>query len=289
MIPLAGGPALVPELVPKRNLDTANALEVMSFTLSGVLGPPLAGLIIAGAGAPLVLFIDALTYLIFAVAIAGVRLPVTERAAPKTASARSRLRDAFGLLRRNRVLRSTTLMFMAFNIGFGAALVWLPIFVDKVLGGGSGLYGSLLGLTAVGEVLSSILTGGLQMPFSLGKMISGSQVLAGACLSLLLLSTGIVWTSLVFVLFGLFHSPLTIWAQTLRMQIIPEQLRGRTFAVLRTLMQAASPLGGLLAGFLLPLIGVPAMVFASAGAIGVPGLLGYGVKELREADRDLAR
>ncbi len=45
-------------------------------------------------------------------------------------------------------------------------------------------------------------------------------------------------------LFGLFSAPLTIWAQTLRMQIIPESLRGRTFALLRTLMQSANPIGG---------------------------------------------
>jgi hypothetical protein len=64
------------------------------------------------------------------------------------------------------------------------------------------------------------------------------------------------------------------------MQIIPETLRGRTFALLRTLMQSASPVGGIVAGFLLPVVGIPAMISLSAALIGTPGLLGYRVKDL---------
>lgn len=284
MIPLAGGPALVPDLVPGSSLDTANALEVLSFTLGGVIGPPLAGLIIARFGAPTVLYLDAATYFGFAAAVAGIRIGAGRRAAGAGLSRRYRISDAFTLVRRSRVLLSTTLMFMAFNVGFGAALVWLPVYADRVLGGGPGLYGVLLGLTAVGEVLSSLLVGGLRMPFSLGIMIASSQLLAGSTLALLLLSNNHWWVFVVFVLFGLLHSPLTIWAQTLRMQIIPAELRGRTFALLRTMMQGASPLGGLLSGYLLPVIGMSALIEASSGMIAIPGLVGLQVRELRQAD-----
>ncbi|HXV42139.1 MAG TPA: hypothetical protein VEC96_03705 [Anaerolineae bacterium] len=67
----------------------------------------------------------------------------------------------------------------------------------------------------------------------------------------------------------------------MRMQIIPEPLRGRTFALLRTLMQRTNPLGGVMAGLLLPLVGLPALIALSASLIGVPGLLGYRVRALR--------
>lgn len=288
MIPLAGGPAMAPDMVPQGGLDTANALEVLSFTLGGVIGPPLAGLISARFGPPTVLFIDALSYFGFAAAIAGVKLTSTKTAPSALQHARHRIIDAVDLVRRNKILLSTTLMFMAFNLGFGAALVWLPVYTDRMLGGGSELYGLLLGLTAVGEVASSLLVGGLRMPFSLGAMIAGSQLLAGGALTLLLISHAYGWVFLVFVLFGVLHSPLTIWAQSLRMQIIPIELRGRTFALLRTLMQAASPLGGLVSGFVLPAVGIPAMIAGSSAAIGIPGFLGLRVDELRQADQRLA-
>jgi hypothetical protein len=81
----------------------------------------------------------------------------------------------------------------------------------------------------------------------------------------------------------MFSAPLTIWAQTLRMQIIPAYLRGRTFALLRTLMQGAGPLASAAAGVMLPLVGGSALVAASAALIGGPGLLGARVKALRQA------
>jgi MFS family permease len=175
-------------------------------------------------------------------------------------------------------------MFMAFNVGMGALFVWLPIFADEVLGGGAELYGTLLGVLAVGEVLSSLLAGGLVLSLSLGTLICLAQLLSGLSLALLLPGKPVAWTLLSLALFGLFSAPLTIWAQTLRMQIIPEALRGRTFALLRTLMQGANPLGGLLGGFLLPILGMPIMIILSVAIIAVPGVLGYNVRELRQGN-----
>jgi hypothetical protein len=60
-------------------------------------------------------------------------------------------------------------------------------------------------------------------------------------------------------------------------------MRGRVFALLRTLMQGATPLGGALAGFLLPVAGIPLMVIGSALIVGLPGLAGMQVPELKRA------
>ena len=181
------------------------------------------------------------------------------------------------------VLLSTTLMYMAANIGIGFLAVWLPVYSDQVLGGGSELYGALLGFWAVGEVASTLLVGSLALRLPLGSLITMAQMLAGATLGILLLGKQLWWIILGLTLFGFFSATLTIWAQTLRMQIIPEPLRGRTFALLRTLMQSAYPLGGAAAGWLLPLLGIPAMIGLSALLVGAPGLAGYPVRELRQA------
>jgi MFS family permease len=285
MIPLAGGPALVPSLVPRQHLATANALEVLSFTLAGVIGPPLAGFLIAQFGAPNVVALDVLSYLVFAIMLTRVKPEVEESAASPAGRTSYALKDAFRLLLQNKILLSTTLMFMAANIGFGAMQVWLPIFVDQVLGSGPEWYGILLGFLALGEVASSIPAGSMRSSLSLGTLICLAQFLTGVSLALCLAFRNHSGVIISLTLFGLFSAPLTIWAQTLRMQIIPEPLRGRTFALLRTLMQGTNPLGGLLAGLLLPLLGLSTIIGLSTAVISLPALLGYGVKELRLADK----
>ncbi|MFL5804547.1 MAG: MFS transporter [Roseiflexaceae bacterium] len=283
MISLAGGPALVPSLVPREQLDTANALEMLSFTLGGVIGPVVAGALIAWVGAPNVVIVDAISYLAFALALSRTRLLDEPDAARQADGPVYHIGHAVQLLLKNPILLTTTLMFMAFNIGGGALAVWLPILSDRVLGGGPELYGMLLGALALGEVVSAFLAGGLVLPFALGALICLAQALSGAALGVVLAGRNAWVVGAGLALFGAFSSPLTIWAQTLRMRIIPERLRGRTFALLRMLMQSGNPIGGAAAGILLPALGLPAMILLSAIIIGLPGLLGAQVRALRRA------
>jgi MFS family permease len=283
MISLAGGPALIPALVQREQLATANALEMLSFTLGGVIGPVLAGLLIAQVGAPNVVIVDAISYFTFALLLARIGDTGQRRERAQLDHPPHHLGHAVQLLLKNKVLLATTCMFMAFNIGSGVYSVWLPILADQTLGGGSKLYGILLGALACGEVAGALLAGGRSFRLALGALICFAQALAGAALGIVLIGPT-VWSAMVgLALCGAFSAPLTIWAQTLRMQIIPEQLRGRMFALLRTLMQSGNPLGAAIAGLLLPTLGITTMIVLSALVSGVPGLLGYQVGALRRA------
>jgi len=282
MISLAGGPALVPSLVKREQLDTANALETLSFTLSGIIGPPVAGLLIGRIGAPNVLLIDAVSYFIFAALLLRVAATGESKSPGQTERGPAlRYRDAARLLFENRVLLATTLMFMSFNLGFGALTVWLPLYTGEIASGSPELYGILLGVFAAGEVISAALAGSIVTEVALGTRISIAQAISGLSLAILLLGPNLWGLAIGLFLMGFFSAPLTIWAQTLRMQVIPDEMRGRTFALLRTLMQGTVPLGGAIAGWLLPLTGISAMVLLSALLAGLPGLAGLQVREMR--------
>jgi MFS family permease len=284
MVSLAGGPTLIPSIVKPEQLETANAMETLSFTVSGVIGPPLAGLLIVWIGTENVVILDTASYFIFAILLLGVTVAGADHPAFAKRSDSVRILDAVRLMTGNKVLLSTTLMFMSFNIGLGALTVYLPLVSDQIAAGSSEVFGALLGAMSLGEVISAWLAGSLVLKLTLGKRIALSQVLSGLSVVLLLSGSTFWGVATGLFLLGFFSSPLTIWAQTLRMQIIPVELRGRTFALLRTLMQGATPLGGALAGFLLPVVGIPLMVGFSAVVIGAPGVAGMQTVELRQAD-----
>jgi MFS family permease len=286
MIIWAGGPSIVPLLVEEEQLPTANALEAFAWTFSNVAGPALAGLLIAAVGAPNVVAIDAISYFAFALLLLGVHIPQQESAEDEVgnrAAKQVRYGEAFKLLLGNRIIAPITYMFFFFNIAHGMLQVWLPIFADLTLGGGAQLYGLLLAASSLGEVSSAFIAGALTYRISLGRLIALSQTAAGLVFLLLLTATTPVLTAIFLFLFGMFHGPLSIWAQTLRMRIIPPDLRGRLFALIRLSVVAGYPLGGALAGVLTVSLGIPGLILLSTGLMTLPGIGALMVRELRNS------
>jgi MFS family permease len=285
MIPLAGAPALIPSLVPADRLQTANALEMLGFTLGGVIGPALGGVLIGIWGAPLAVLANAAVYLFFAWALwhIGPQLPPASPQAAGAPPGREGFGETVRLMVGNVVLLSTTLMFLTYNIGLGLLLVWLPVFSDRRLGGDAGSYGLLLTALAVGQTAASLIVGGLTPGGRLGLRIALAQILAGACVLLALPASHWAAMAAILVAYGACTAPLTIWAQTLRMGIVPAAMRGRAFAFLRMLMQSGRPIGGALAGIAIDPGNLAGAVVLSALFVGVPGLVGLCVRDLRQA------
>jgi MFS family permease len=283
MVALAGAPTLIPSLVEAHELNAANSLETLSYTIGGVAGPALAGILIARIGAPLAVLMDVASYFVFALILATLMTPNAERPG-RAAETPAGYGATFRVLAGTPVLLATTAMFAVFNLGEGAMNVWLPVLSDTVLKGGPGLYGTLLGVLALGETLGAVYAGSTSGR-RLGRNICVVQLLAGlGVLAIVFVPSVLVAGTGLFFL-GVFSAPMTVWAQTLRMQIVPPELHGRAFALLRLLMQAGNPLGAALSGALFPPWGLLGLIAASAAVMGIPGAVGLGVCELRLATR----
>lgn len=270
MVPLAGFPAAIPQLVSADELDSANALESMGFSLAFVLGPASAGLLIAAAGPEAVLAVDSVSFLLFALAAATVREPLSP--APRTAARRPSLAG----LRRDRVVVATTVAFMAFNIAEGMLLVTAPWLAKNHLAGGAAVLGMLMSALAAGEVAGAAFAGRRQ------RLVRGIALAqAGAALGFLgLLATpNQVLVGAGFLVVGLLSAPMTVWAQSLRMRRIPAELHGRAFATLRTLMQGTPPVGTLLVTPLLAGDHLTVAAIVMVLVAGLPAVLVYSSAE----------
>jgi MFS family permease len=298
MISLAGFPSIIPDLVPADDLSTANALESLSFSVGGVAGPALAGLLIGLIGAANNLAIDAATYFVFVACLLVLRLPARAPGPADAASSSSAgvsapakstdtgLRPAIRFILRSPAILAITLMFMAVNVGEGMFVVILPVYVRDLTDAGAIGYGILVSAFTVGSLVGALVVGAIRWPWALGRSIAAAEVAAGVTAALLILEPPLLGAALVLVLVGICASPLTIWAQTIRMRLIPVALRGRVFALLRTLMQSTPPIGGLVAGlFLASAAGGVAATGSTSGGIAVaiavvalltaiPGLIG---------------
>jgi MFS family permease len=249
MVPLAGFPAAIPQLVDEADLDSANALESLSFSVAGVTGPAAAGLLISQIGAANVLLVDSASFLIFALLTARVRQPLRPEATTTPGSpndAPPRRRPSLVSLAGDRVIVATTVAFMAFNVADGMLLVTAPWLAKNQLPGGAAALGILLSAVALGEIVGAAVAGQRGSGRSPVRAIGVVQLAAAIAFLALLASPHLVPVGLGFFAIGLLSAPMTVWAQSLRMRRIPPTLHGRAFATLRTVMQATPPLGAAL-------------------------------------------
>lgn len=241
MVPLAGFPAAIPDLVATEHRDAANALETLSFSLAGVVGPTLGGFLIAGLGSEAVLVFDAASYALFAVAALTVRRPL--RPEPH---ADAPARGHGLMLLRDRALVATTLAFMAFNVAEGMLLVAGPWLAKTHLPGGPQALGVLLTSLSAGELAGAAAAGARASHARPIRSIAVVQLIAATGFLALLATPHTVGVAAGFLVIGMFSAPMTVWAQSLRMARIPAPMRGRGFAILRTLMQMTPPIGAAL-------------------------------------------
>ncbi len=107
------------------------------------------------------------------------------------------------------------------------------------------------------------------------QLFAAAALVSGLVLALWMLRPPLLALVAILAVSGVVESSLTPWAQTIRMRLIPPHLRGRVFALLRTLKQSTRPVGAIVAGLLLaggnltPALAAIALLVAVPGAIGL--------------------
>jgi MFS family permease len=283
MTSAAGIPSLITRLVPSEELTTANAMESLSFSLSGLIGPGVAGLLIAIVGAPFVLAIDALTYFIFVGCLLAMRRGGREAGGsgtPQAPPGSRGLGPAVRFIFSSSAIVAITLFYMSVNVAGGIVTVVIPLYVRDVLQAGSETFGLLLSVLTAGDLVGLLVVGAVSWRWPLGRSIAWALFSSGLVLLLWLLQPPALVLGAILFVWGALSSSLTPWAQTIRMRLIPPEMRGRVFALLRTAMQSTRPLGAVAAGLLLTQGSLSVAIVAMALLFAVPGFIGIWLPAL---------
>ena len=252
IIPLAGTPAVIPELVPQGELQAAMGLEATAMGAANVLGPALGALLITLIGASNVLLLDAATYLAFAFLISLIKAPLDRpaRVEDATTKQKSGWAPVFDMVVHDRFLLLLTLSFAAFNVAVGSLLVALPWLAKFEFASGPGILGLLLAVMAAAELVGSLVSGALKTTEKQMLRIGQLQIVAGGVL-LLLVPRSLPVILIGLLLTGILSGPLTVMGGVVRMTRIPTEMRGRAMTLMRTTMAGALPFGSAIGGILL--------------------------------------
>ena len=275
--------ALVSEIVGREDLMNAIALNSSAFNVARVIGPSIAGALIATVGLAACFYLNAASYL--AVIVGLVLMRVRRPAAPSRAPALGALKEGFGYIFGNRWPRALVTIVAGFSV-FGASfLPMMPVYARDVLGLDAEGYGAILSAIGLGAA-----AGAIGMAATGGRIRRGRVVIATFALFGVLLSAGgyaaEFWTALaIFTAVGCLMAVNGILANTMLQLEAPDRLRGRVMGFYSFVVLGMAPFGAFQAGWVSERYGVR-VSFAIGGAACVlmAAAVGYAVSRRTPGD-----
>ncbi|WP_243091002.1 MFS transporter [Thermus neutrinimicus] len=256
--------AVVPDLVPKEEVDEANSLVLLADRLSEVLFVGAAGVLVAAVGPAFAFYLDAATYLASGLILLG--LPSLRPQRLPKAGFFTRVKEGIGHLAGHPALRRAVgTLFVA--AAFGSVETALGVVLAiKWLGVGSAGFGFMEAAMALGAIL-----GGLAIPYLLRRIPRERLFLLGLFLyGLFEASIGafplFAWVLLAFFVSGFLNMAFIVPARSILQLNTPQEMRGRIFAAFGAVMNAAVLLGTMWGGALEGWMGAP-MIFLLAGSL----------------------
>lgn len=256
--------AFVSELVAEKDLTNAVGLNSLSFHSARLVGPALAGVLVAVIGAGWVFLVNAVTFA--AVFASLMRMRRNElRAAPKAPRARGQIRDGFRyVLRRPDITVTLVMVFLVGTFGFNFA-IFISTMATVEFGKGAGEFGLLSSLMAVGAVGGSLLAARRERPRL--RVVTLSALAFGvACIVAAVMPT--YWSfAAALVLVGLSSLTMMTSANAYVQTTTSPGMRGRVMALYLAIFMGGTPLGA-------PLVGWVANVWGPRWSLGVAAASG---------------
>jgi MFS family permease len=270
------------EMVGKEDLTTAIALNSTSFNATRVIGPAIAGVLIAQLGVGACFIANTVSFVAVIVALLAMRLPPFQPSAthpPVWAQLREGLAYVMGD-RRVRTLVGLIALLAVFGFQF---LTLLPVFARDVLGRGAVEYGWLMSAVGFGALAGALGIATFARHLRKGLVLTWSATTYGLIVTAFALSRNLA-LSLVLLVVGGFGMIVNAAMVNVTLQALaPDALRGRVLSVYTFAFIGLAPLGALQAGALAERFGAPFAVIAGGMVCTVvAGLAVWRGKELRE-------
>ena len=264
------------ELVTKEDLMNAIALNSSMINGARIIGPALAGLIVAWVGEGLCFLVNGLSYVAIIAALVGMRVVGREVKKP-AGSALADLKEGFGYARRTRHVRAVLLL-VAFVSIFGLSyIVLMPIFAEEILGGGARSLGTLLSAAGLGALGGALTLAARREARGLGRVVALSVAALGFLLLLFSLSRSLYISAALLVPIGFTLMLQMSACNTLLQAMVPDHLRGRVMSFYSMSLMGMAPFGSLLAGGVAARIGAP-MTLRVGGLLCVLGASVFGLR-----------
>jgi MFS family permease len=269
----------VGDLVGQEHISNAVALNSTSFNLGRLIGPAIAGLLIAALGSGWVFLINAASFAAVLCSLSLLRVGDLQRA-PRAPRVRGSFVEGFRYIRTRPDL--ITILVMLFLVGaFGLNFpIYLSTMSVSVFGVGAGAFGLLSSAMAVGSILGALLAARRARP-GIPLLVCGAAAFGGFLATAAIMPTYVLF-AVVLIFVGAATQTLMTSAIGVVQLATDVAMRGRVMAILLAVVLGGTPLGAPIVGWLTNELGPRwAMGFGALSGIAAAGVGSYYVMRSR--------
>jgi MFS family permease len=281
--------AAIPSLVNQDDLVTANGRITASYSAARIIGPLLAGGLVAIMPIYDLIFLDALSFVVSSASLSLIRISFNASKGKKATRIRDDVVEGLKYVLGHPVLRNISAMmalvnFVATTVGSQGVL-----FAERQLGATDTMVGWLFSAGSAGVIVLSLLAGRLRKRFPFSKVALGALMTEGV-LIVALSFTHVYWIGLpLWALMSGFGILFNINTGSLRQAIVPNHLLGRVISIAGVLAWSAIPLGAFLGGILVDRTQNIALVYGIIGFLVILIPLFFAFTPLGHAEDYLPR
>lgn len=268
--------AFIVDMVGREDLINAIALNSSMFNASRVIGPAVAGILVATIGEGWCFFANGVSYIAVIVGLLFMKVP-DHKPVKQPGSPLADIIEGFRFVIRNAPIHYLMILLGILSLTGMPFAVLMPVFADKILHGGPRALGILMGASGIGALAGALLLASRQSVRGLGRWVAISAGAFGASLIAFALSRSF-WLSCILLLpVGFFMMVEMGSSNTLIQTMSPDHLRGRVMSVYSMMFMGMAPVGALLAGAAADRWGAPLTV-AGGGVLCIVAAIVFGVR-----------
>jgi MFS family permease len=283
--------SFVVEMIEGReDLSNAIALNSSMVTAARLLGPSIAGVLIAGVGEGYCFLIDGISYIAVIVSLLLMKLKDRVEVERKSRAMWIDLREGWSYVAHSVPIRSVLILLAMISLVGMPYVVLMPIFAGSVLHGGPHTMGFLMGASGVGALAAALFLAARKTVLGLGRIIPISAAIFGVGLMGFSLSRTLVVSLFLMVLTGAGMMEQMAASNTILQTIVDDDKRGRVMSFYSMAFMGMAPFGSLLAGAAASRIGAPATLLIG-GAFCIVGAVWFAsnLPAIRDAVRPIYR
>lgn len=263
--------AFVVDIVGKEDLSNAVALNSSGYNTARIIGPAIAGLLIASVGEAACFLINSVTYLALILALVAIRVPQVMRSSEPVRVVRS-LKDGFKYITDNPVVPGLLLIISIASFLTIPYIALMPVFARDMLSTGADGLGFLLTAVGVGAILGALIVAYLRAG-SRGNWLILANVAGPIFLLLFVFSGNITLSLFLVVLVGASNAIRLTLANSLTQINTADDFHGRVMSIFNLLFNGLSRVGALVIGGLAELTSISWALGAGAALSAVIGLV----------------